>query len=133
MTFNKCFEIIDGIVPEEESQDIVILKEEVAKILETLKDTDVYEIKNALQNVLAKLDFVMVATSTFTISEILELRNELGSAAAKFNTMCITTESNSISFFDIAEKINMLQGSSVYANEIKEDVNVFFFIKCNHF
>lgn len=120
--FNNCFEIIDGIVPEEETQEIVILKEEVAKIYDILKDTNLYEVKTSLQNVLTKLDFVMNATNTFTISEILELRNELSSAAAKFNTSCIGDEVSGITFFDIAEKISMLQGSSVYAKEIKDDV-----------
>ena len=121
-TFNECFETIDSIVPEEESQDIVILREKIAEIYENFKDSNEYEIKSALQNVLTKVDFVMNATGTFTISEILEMRNELSSAAAKFNTSCISTESSKISFFDIAEKFNMLQGSSVYANEIKEDI-----------
>ena len=90
-TFNNCFEIIDGIVPEEESQDIVILKEEVQKIYEFFKGTNLYEVKNSLENILTKLDFVMNATNTLTISEILELRNELSSAAAKFTTSCIET------------------------------------------
>ncbi len=121
-SFNSCFQIIDSIVPEEESQDIVILKEELGKIYDNLKDFDLYEVKTSLQNVLTKLDFVMNATNTFTISEILELRNELSSAAAKFNTSCIDNDATGITFFDVAEKINMLQGSSVYANEIKEDV-----------
>lgn len=120
--FNNCFEIIDGIVPEEETQEIVILKEEVAKIYDILKDTSLYEVKTSLQNVLTKLDFVMNATSTFTISEILELRNELSSTVAKFNTSCIDDETTGITFFDVAEKISMLQGSSVYAKEIKDDV-----------
>ena len=121
-TFNNCFEIIDGIVPEEESQEIVILREELAKIYEILKDSNLYEVKTALQNVLTKLDFVMNATNAFTISEILEMRNELSSAAAKFNTSCIDDVASGITFFDIAEKITMLQGSSVYAKEIKDDV-----------
>ena len=121
-SFNNSFEIIDSIVPEEESQEIVILREEVAKIYDILKDSDLYEVKSPLQNVLTKLDFVMNATNTFTISEILELRNELSSAAAKFNTLCIDTESSKSSFFDVAEKITMLQSSSVYAKEIKESV-----------
>ncbi len=121
-TFNNCFSIIDGIVPEEESQDIVILREEVAKIYEFIKDSNLYEVKTSLENVLAKLDFVMNATNTFTISEILELRNELSSAAAKFNTSCIDTETSGTTFFDVAEKIPMLQGSSVYAQEIKDDI-----------
>lgn len=120
--FNNCFELIDGIVPEEETQEIVILKEEVAKIYDILQDSNLYEVKTSLQNVLTKLDFVMNATNTFTISEILELRNELSSAAAKFNTSCIDDETTGITFFDIAEKISMLQGSSVYAKEIKDDV-----------
>ena len=76
-SFNTCFEIIDGIVPEEESQEIIILKEEVNKIYDTIKDFDLYEVKTALQNVSAKLDFVMNASGTLTISEILELRNEI--------------------------------------------------------
>ena len=33
-SFNSCFEIIDSIVPEEESQEVVILREEIAKIYE---------------------------------------------------------------------------------------------------
>ena len=122
VTFNNCFEIIDGIVPEEESQDIVILKEEVQKIYEFFKDTNLYEIKSSLENILTKLDFVMNATNTLTISEILELRNELSSAAAKFTTSCIETEEGGLTFFDVAEKITMLQGSSVYTKEIKEDI-----------
>lgn len=120
--YNKCFEIVDSIVPEEESQDFVILKEEVSKIYELIKDFDMYEVKTSLQNILTKLDFVMNATNKFTISEILELRNELSSAAAKFNTCCIEDESAGFTFFDVAEKMTMLQGSSVYATEIKEDV-----------
>ena len=121
-TFNKCFEIIDGIVPETETQEIVILKEEILKIYEKIKDSNVYEVKSALENVLAKLDFVMNATNTFTISEILEMRNELSSAAAKYNTFCIDDVASGTTFFDIAEKITMLQSSSVYAKEIKEDI-----------
>lgn len=121
-TFNNCFEIIDGIVPEEESQDIVILKEEVQKIYEFFKGTNLYEVKNSLENILTKLDFVMNATNTLTISEILELRNELSSAAAKFTTSCIETEDGGLTFFDVAEKITMLQGSSIYTKEIKEDI-----------
>lgn len=120
--FNTCFELIDGIVPEEESQEIVVLKEEITKIYEIIKESDLYEVKTSLQNVITKLDFVMNATNTFTISEILEMRNELSSAAAKFNTSCIDTESKGITFFDVADKISMLQGSSVYAQEIKDDI-----------
>lgn len=121
-SFNACFEIIDSIVPEEESQDIVILKEEVEKIYEFFKNSNLYEVKTSLENILAKLDFVMNATNTFTISEILELRNELSSAAAKFTTSCIETEEGGLTFFDIAEKISMLQGNSIYAKEIKDDI-----------
>lgn len=121
-SFTACFEIIDSIVPEEESQDIVILKEEVEKIYEFFKNSNLYEVKTSLENILAKLDFVMNATNTFTISEILELRNELSSAAAKFTTSCIETEEGGLTFFDIAEKISMLQGSSIYAKEIKDDI-----------
>lgn len=121
-SFNACFEIIDSIVPEEESQDIVILKEEVEKIYEFFKNSNLYEVKTSLENILAKLDFVMNATNTFTISEILELRNELSSAVAKFTTSCIETEDGGLTFFDIAEKISMLQGSSIYAKEIKDDI-----------
>lgn len=121
-SFNACFEIIDSIVPEEESQDIVILKGEVEKIYEFFKNSNLYEVKTSLENILAKLDFVMNATNTFTISEILELRNELSSAAAKFTTSCIETEEGGLTFFDIAEKISMLQGSSIYAKEIKDDI-----------
>lgn len=121
-SFNACFEIIDSIVPEEESQDIVILKEEVEKIYEFFKNSNLYEVKTSLENILAKLDFVMNATNTFTISEILELRNELSSAAAKFTTSCIETEEGGLTFFDIAEKISMLQGCSIYAKEIKDDI-----------
>ena len=120
--FNACFEIIDSIVPEQETQEIVILRENVSQIYDLLKDFDLYEVKNALQNVLAKLDFVMNATNTFTISEILEMRNELSSAAAKYNTSCIDTSSSGVTFFDLAEKVLMLQSSSVYAKEIKEDL-----------
>ena len=122
-SFNKSFEIIDGIVPEEDSQDTILLKEEVQKIYEYIKDTNLYEVKSSLENILTKLDFVMNATNTFTISEILELRNELSSAAAKFTTSCIEKEdAGTTTFFDIAEKVNMLQGSSVYAKEIIRDV-----------
>ena len=121
-TFNRCFEIIDGIVPEEETQDIVILREEIANIHDIIKGSCLFEVKSTLENALTKLDFVMNATNAFTISEILELRNELSSAAAKFNTSCIDTEGCGITFFDVAEKISMLQGSSVYAKEIKEDI-----------
>ncbi len=120
--FNSCFVIIDGIVPEEETQDIVILKEEVQKIYDYFKDTDMYEVKSSLENVITKLDFVMNGTNTLTVSEILELRNELSSAASKFTTLCIQTETTGFSFFDVAEKISMLQGSSVYTSEIKEDI-----------
>ncbi|MBR1775707.1 hybrid sensor histidine kinase/response regulator [bacterium] len=122
ITFNTCFEIIDGIVPEEESQDIVILKEEVERLYDNFKDSNLYEIKNSLENVITKLDFVMNATNKFTISEILELRNELSSAASKFTTSCIETSETGITFFDVAEKVSMLQGSSVYTNEIKDDI-----------
>ena len=121
-SLNTCFVIIDSIVPEEESQDIVILKEEVQKIYNFFKDSDLYEVKSALENVITKLDFVMNGTNTLTVSEILELRNELSSAAAKFTTSCIQTETTGFSFFDVAEKISMLQGSSVYTSEIKEDI-----------
>ena len=121
-SLNSCFVIIDGIVPEEESQDIVILEEEVQKIYNYFKDSDLYEVKSALENVITKLDFVMNGTNTLTVSEILELRNDLSSAAAKFTTSCIQTETTGFSFFDVAEKISMLQGSSVYTSEIKEDI-----------
>ncbi len=120
--FNKCFEIIDGIVPEKETQEIVILKEELTFIYDILKDYEIFEVKTALENVLTKIEFVMNATNTLTISEILEIRNELSSAAAKYNTYCIDDIVSGITFFDVAEKISMLQGSSVYANEIKADV-----------
>ena len=122
LSFNNCFVIIDGIVPEEESQDIVLLKEEVQKIYNYFKDSDMFEVKSSLENVITKLDLVMSGTSTLTVSEILELRNELSSAAAKFTTSCIQTESSGFSFFDVAEKISMLQGSSVYTSEIKDDI-----------
>ena len=121
-SFNTCFEIIDSIIPEEESQDFVILKEEVLKIYEYFKDTNLYEVKTSLETILTKLDLVMNATNKFTISEILELRNELSSAAAKYTTSCIETEESGLTFFDIAEKINMLQGSSIYAQEIQNDI-----------
>lgn len=121
-SFNNCFNIIDGIVPEEESPDIIILQEEVSKIYEFFKDSNLYEVKTSLENIIAKLDFVMNATNTLTISEILEIRNELSSAAAKYTTSCISQESGGFSFFDVAEKINMLQGSSVYVKEIKDDI-----------
>ncbi len=120
--FNNCFEIIDSIVPEEESQDIVILQEEVQKIYEYFQDSNLYEVKTSLENILTKIEFVLNATSTLTISEILELRNELSSAAAKFTTSCIETEDAGNTFFDIAEKINMLQGSCIHSKEIKEDI-----------
>ena len=120
--FNKCFEIIDSIVPEEETQDTVILKEEVQKVYEFFKTTNLYEVKSSLENIITKLDFVMHATNKFTISEILEMRNELGSAASKYTTSCIESESEGFTFFDIAEKITMLQGSCVYTTEIKEDI-----------
>ncbi|MBR6127552.1 hybrid sensor histidine kinase/response regulator [bacterium] len=121
-SFNNCFNIIDGIVPEEESADIVILQEEVQKIYEFFKDTNMYEVKTSLENIVTKLDFVMNATNTLTVSEILEIRNELSSAASKYTTSCISTETGGLSFFDVAEKINMLQGSSIYTNEIKDDI-----------
>ena len=120
--FNNCFEIIDSIVPEEESQDIVVLQEEVQKIYNYFQNSNLYEVKTSLENILTKIDFVMNATNTFTISEILELRNELSSAAAKFTTSCIETEDTGLTFFDVAEKITMLQGSSVYTKEIKDDI-----------
>ncbi len=120
--FNTCFELIDSIVPEEESQETVILKEELEKIYNRFENTNMYEIKTSLQNVLTKIDFVMKASNTFTISEILELRNELSSAAAKFNTLCIEEEPDDTTFFEVAEKITMLQSSSVYAKEIKDDL-----------
>ena len=122
LAFNNCFEIIDSIVPEEESQEIILLKEETQKIYELFKDANFYEVKTPLENILTKLDFVMNATNTFTISEILELRNELSSAAAKFTTSCIETVTSDLTFFDIAEKMSMLQGSSVYTKEIKDDI-----------
>ena len=122
LSFNNSFEIIDSIVPEEESQDIVLLREEVQKIYDNFKDSSLYEVKTSLENILTKLDFVMNATNTFTISEILELRNELSSAAAKYTTSCIETENSGMTFFDVAEKITMLQGSNVYAKEIKDDI-----------
>ena len=121
-SFNRCFELIDGITPEEETQDSVILKEEVQKIYDLIKDSNLYEVKLALENIITKIDFVMNATNTFTISEILELRNELSSAAAKFTTSCIEKETSGLTFFDVAEKITMLQGSSVYTDEIKTDI-----------
>lgn len=121
-SFNNCFEIIDSIVPEEESQDIIILKEEVQKIYEFFQNSNLYEVKTSLENILTKIEFVLNATSTLTISEILELRNELSSAAAKFTTSCIETEDTGNTFFDIAEKISMLQGSSIHAKEIKDDI-----------
>ena len=120
--FNNCFEIIDSIVPEEESQDIVLLEEEVQKIYEFFKDSDLYEVKTSLENIITKIDFVMHATNTLTISEILELRNELSSAVAKFSTSCIETESSGLTFFEVAEKISMLQASSIHTKEIKEDI-----------
>ncbi len=121
-SFNNCFEIIDSIVPEEESQDIIILKEEVQKIYEFFQNSNLYEVKTSLENILTKIEFVLNATSTLTISEILELRNELSSAAAKFTTSCIETEDTGNTFFDIAEKISMLQDSSIHAKEIKDDI-----------
>ena len=121
--FNRCFTLVDAIVPEEEPQEIVILKEELSKIYEFIKDSDLYEVKTSIEDIMAKLDFVMNATNMFTFSEILELRNNLSSAAAKFNTFCIDETTSGISFFDVAEKISMLQSSCVYANEIKDDVN----------
>ncbi len=121
-SFNRSFELIDGITPEEETQEIVILKEEIQKIYDIVKNSNLYEVKTALENIITKLDFVMNATNTLTISEILELRNELSSAAAKFTTSCIETEDSGFTFFDVAEKITMLQGSSVYTNEIKDDI-----------
>ena len=121
-SFNNCFEIIDSIVPEEESQDIIILKEEIQKIYDFFKESNLYEVKTSLENIITKIDFVMNATNTFTISEILELRNELSSAVAKFTTSCIETEDSGLTFFEVAEKINMLQGSGMYAKEIKDDI-----------
>lgn len=121
-SFNNCFEIIDGIVPEEETQDIVMLREEVQKIHSFFLESNLYEVRTSLENILAKIDFVMNATNTLTISEILELRNELSSAAAKFTTSCIETEEAGLTFFDVAEKMSMLQGSSIYAKEIENDI-----------
>ena len=121
-SFNNCFEIIDGIVPEEETQDIVMLREEVQKIHDFFLESNLYEVRTSLENILTKIDFVMNATNTLTISEILELRNELSSAAAKFTTSCIETEESGLTFFDIAEKMTMLQGSSIYAKEIENDI-----------
>ena len=121
-SFNKCFDIIDSIVPEEESQEIVLLKEEIQKIYSYFKDSDLYEVKSSLENISTKIEFVMNATNTLTISEILELRNELSSAASKFTTSCIAVEHKGFTFFDVAEKISMLQGSSVYTTEIKDDI-----------
>ena len=121
-SFNNCFEIIDGIVPEEETQDIVLLKEEVQKIHDFFIDSNLYEVRTSLENILAKIDFVMNATNTLTISEILELRNELSSAAAKFTTSCIETEEGGLTFFDVAEKISMLQSSSIHAKEIEDEI-----------
>ncbi len=120
--FNNCFNLVDGITPEQESQDLVILEEEIQKLYEYFKNTNLYEVKTSLENIITKLDFVMNATNTLTVSEILEIRNELSSAAAKYTTSCIASESGGLSFFDVAEKITMLQGSSVYTNEIKEDI-----------
>lgn len=121
--FNKCFELIDDIVPEEENSDVVILIEELTKIYDKVKTYNMYEVKNSLQNVITKLDFVSHATGGFTISEILEMRNELSSAAAKFNTFCLDeVPVETTTFFDIAEKMNMLQSSSVYAQEIKNSI-----------
>ena len=122
LAFSNCFEIIDSIVPEEESSDIVILEEEIRKIYDKFKNTDLYEVKTALENIITKLDLVMNATNVLTISEILEIRNELGSAVSKFSTSCIETVEAGLTFFDIAEKISMLQGSSVYTTEIKDDI-----------
>ncbi len=120
--FNNCFEIIDSIVPEEESQEIVVLKDEVSRIYELLKDSDLYEVKTLIQDIITKLELVLCATNTFTISEILELRNEFSTAGAKYNTSCIDSVSSKTTFFDIAEKLNMLQSSSVHAKEIKDDI-----------
>ena len=121
--FNFCFEMIDSIVPEEESQDIILLKEELEKIYAFFQDTDMYDIKTSLENVITKLAFVMNGTNKLTISEILELRNEVSSAVAKFTTSCIQTEApQGLSFFDVAEKISILQGSSVHTSEIKEAI-----------
>ncbi|MBQ7126176.1 hybrid sensor histidine kinase/response regulator [bacterium] len=121
--FNKCFELVDSLVPEEESQDTVILIEELNIIYDKLKEFDIYEVKTSLQNIITKLDFVSKATNIFTVSEILEIRNELSSAAAKFNTFCVDETSSDTTFFDIAEKILMLQSSCVYAQEIKTDLD----------
>ncbi|MBQ4115182.1 chemotaxis protein CheW [bacterium] len=122
--FNNCFQIVDSIIPEEDTSETVVLKEELEKISNYIKESSLFEVKTSVQNVLTKIDFVMNATNTFTISEILEIRNELSSAAAKFNTSCVDQNSSAkVSFFDIAEKITMLQGSSVYANEIKDDIS----------
>ena len=52
--FNNSFEIIDSIVPEEESQEIVILKEEIGKIYDLIKDSNIYEVNTSLKNVLKK-------------------------------------------------------------------------------
>ena len=78
--------------------------------------------KSSLQNILTKLELVLCASNKFTISEILELRNELSSAGAKYNTSCIDNVSSKVTFFDIAEKVNLLQSSSIHSKEIKEDI-----------
>ena len=98
------------------------MREEVQKIHSFFLESNLYEVRTSLENILAKIDFVMNATNTLTISEILELRNELSSAAAKFTTSCIETEEAGLTFFDVAEKMSMLQGSSIYAKEIENDI-----------
>ena len=55
-SFNNCFEIIDGIVPEEESQDIVLLREEVQKIHDFFADSNLYEVRASLENIIAKIE-----------------------------------------------------------------------------
>ena len=122
LNFNACFEIIDGIVPEEDAPELVMLLENLTKVYDKLKDSNLYEVKSSLENLITKIEFVRNATNNLTISEILEIRNELSSAAAKFNTFCLGEETLGVSFFDVAEKVQMLQSSSVYAKEIKEDI-----------
>ena len=120
--FNQCFELIDGIVPEEESQETIILRETIQELYNLLENYDLYEVKTHIENSLTKLDFAINSTNIFTISEILDLRNELSSAAAKFNTSIIDDSPTESTFFDAAEKVNLMQNNFSHGTELKEEI-----------
>ena len=66
--FNNCFEIIDSIVPEEESQDIVVLKEEVQKIYEYFKDEDNLALINKLKE--SNVNTIYLGSNKFDESNV---------------------------------------------------------------